>query len=101
VKILLILQIYGIFYRSAESLFRNYHDIKNVLGVGEIPNSRTFSRRARMIDWHKIKNEILQSINTYKENYAIDSFIVRTCNSSTASRRKNYGSCGIRKYETP
>jgi hypothetical protein len=49
VKILLILQIYGISYRSAESFFRNYHDIKNVLGVREIPNSRTFSRRARMI----------------------------------------------------
>jgi len=88
VKILLILQIYGISYRSAESFFRNHPDIKNVLGVREIPNSRTFSRRARMIDWHKINNEILPSINTYKENYAIDSFIVKTCKSSTASRRK-------------
>jgi len=101
VKILLILKIYGISYRSAESFFRNYHDIKNVLGVIEIPNFRTLYTRARMIDWHKINNEILQSINTYKENYAIDSFIVRTCKSSTASRRKNYGSSGMRKYETP
>ena len=91
VKILLILQIYGISYRSAESFFRNHPDIKNVLGVEEIPNFRTLSRRARMIDWHKINNEILQLINTYKENSAIDSFIVRTCKSSTASRRKNYG----------
>jgi len=91
VKILLIFQIYGISYRSAESFFRNHPDIKNVLGVEEIPNFRTLSRRARMIDWHKINNEILQSISTYKENSAIDSFIVRTCKSSTASRRKNYG----------
>ena len=37
----------------------------------------------------KINNEILQLINTYKDNYAIDSFIVRTCKSSTASRWKN------------
>jgi hypothetical protein len=44
-----------------------------------------------MIDWHKINNEILQSINTYKENSAIDSFIVRTCRSSTASKRKKKG----------
>jgi transposase, IS4 family len=91
VKILLILHIYGISYRSAESFFRNHIDIKNVLGVREIPNFITLSRRARMIDWHKINNEILQSIDTYKENSDIDSFIVRTCKSSTASRRKNYG----------
>jgi len=88
VKLLLILQIYRISYRSSESLFRNHPDIKNVLGVREIPNFRTFSRRARMIDWHKINNELLQSINIYKENSAIDSFIVRTYKSSTASRRK-------------
>jgi len=54
-----------------------------------------------IVHWQKINNEILQSINTYKENSAVDSFIVRTCKSSTASRRKNYGSCGMRKYETP
>jgi hypothetical protein len=54
-----------------------------------------------IIDWHKINNEILQSINTYKENSAVDSFIVRTCKSSTASRRKNYGSCDMRIYEKP
>jgi len=88
VKILLILHIYGISYRSAESFFRNHIDIKNVLGVREIPNFITLSRRARMIDWHKIINEILKSINIYKENYGIDSFIVRTHKSSTASRRK-------------
>jgi len=90
VKILWILHIYGISYRSAESFFRNHPDIKNVL-VREIPNFRTLSRRTRMIDWHKINNEILQSISTYKENSTIDSFIVITCKSSTASRRKNYG----------
>jgi hypothetical protein len=49
VKILLILLIYGISYRSAESFFRNHPDIKNVLGVREIPNFRTLSRRTRMI----------------------------------------------------
>ncbi|MGC9123811.1 MAG: transposase [Thermoplasmata archaeon] len=78
VKILVILQIYGISYRSAENFFRNHPDIKNDLGLENIPNFRTFSRRARMIDWHKINNEILKSINTYKENSAIDSFIALT-----------------------
>jgi len=42
VKILLILKIYEISYRSAESFFRNHPDIKNELGVREIPNFRTF-----------------------------------------------------------
>ncbi|MFP3317845.1 MAG: hypothetical protein RXP98_01475 [Thermoplasmata archaeon] len=49
VKILLILLIYGISYRSAESFFRNHHDIKNVLVVRKIPNFRKLSRRTRMI----------------------------------------------------
>jgi hypothetical protein len=31
VKILVILQIYGISHRSAENFFRNHHDIKDVL----------------------------------------------------------------------
>ena len=44
VKILLILKIYGISYRSAESFFRNHPDIKNVLGVREIPNFITLKK---------------------------------------------------------
>jgi len=44
VKILLILQIYGIFYRSVQSFFRNHPDIKNELGVRKIPNFRTFQK---------------------------------------------------------
>ena len=91
VKILVILQIYGISYRSAENFFRNHPDLKNALDLENIQNFRTLSRKARMIDWHKINNKILPLINTYKENSAIDSFIVKTCKGSTASRRKNYG----------
>jgi len=50
--------------RSAEAFFKIYPDIKNVLDVREIRNFTTLSRKARMINRHKINNEILQSINT-------------------------------------
>jgi len=59
VKILVILQTYGISYRSAESFFRNHADIKSLLGIEIIPNLRTLYRRDRMNDRHKINTEVL------------------------------------------
>ena len=52
VKILLIIQIYGIPYRSTEKFFKNHPDLKMAICLNEIPNFRTLSRRARIIDWH-------------------------------------------------
>ena len=51
---------------------------------------RTLSRRARIIDWHYINALIVDLIATERENAAIDSFIVKTCKQSTASRRRIY-----------
>ena len=48
------------------------------LGIHEIPNFRTLSRRARIIDWRYINAVILDLIATERENTAIDSFIVKT-----------------------
>ena len=76
VKILLIIQIYGISYRSSKKFFKNHPDLKEVICLNEIPNFRTLSRRARMIDWHYVNAMILDLISTEKENAAIDSFIV-------------------------
>jgi len=75
-KILLITQIYGISYRSTEKFFKNHPDLKEAICLNEIPNFRTLSRRARMIDWHYVNAMILDLISTEKENAAIDSFIV-------------------------
>jgi hypothetical protein len=61
------------------------------LGIHEIPNFRTLSRRARMIDWRYINATILDMISTERENSAIDSFIVKTCKQSTAMRRRVHG----------
>jgi len=76
VKILLIIQIYGISYRSTEKFFKNHPDLKEAICLNEIPNFRTLTRRARMIDWHYVNAMILDLISTEKENAAIDSFIV-------------------------
>ncbi len=44
-----------------------------------------------MIDWHYINAMILDLIATEREDAAIDSFIVKTCKQSTASRRRVRG----------
>ena len=91
VKILVVLQIYGISYGSSENFLRNHRDIMDALEIHEIPNFRTLSRRARMIDLRYINAMILGLISTERENAAIDSLIVNTCKQSTAMRRRIYG----------
>lgn len=90
-KILVILQMYGISFRSSSSFFLNHPDLKDFIGIASIPNFRTLSRRARMVDWHYLNALILDLIATERENAAIDSFIVKTCKQSAASRRRTYG----------
>ena len=64
VKILLIIQMYGISYRSSKKFFKNHPDLKEAICLAEIPNFRTLSRRARMIDWHYVNAMILDLIST-------------------------------------
>jgi hypothetical protein len=90
VKILVLLQMYGISYRSSRDFLLNHPDIMNEAGITAIPDFRTLSRRARMIDWHLVNAIVLDLITTERENSAIDSFIVKTCKQSTASRRRIY-----------
>ena len=61
------------------------------LGIHEIPNFRTLSKRARMFDWYCINAVIFDLIATERENAAIDSFIMKTCKQSTAIRRRIHG----------
>ena len=91
VKILVMLQLYGISYRSSKNFFLNHVDIMETIGMKDIPNFRTLSRRSRTIDWHLVNAVVLDLIATERENSAIDSFIVKTCKQSTASRRRMYG----------
>jgi transposase len=86
-KVLIVLQIFNISYRSARIFLTNHEEYIRMAGIKEIPSFQTLSRRARMIDLHAINNEItyLYSIESIA---AIDSFIIHTCKHSTAMRRK-------------
>ena len=96
VKIIVILQIYGISYRSSGKFFNNHPELMNIAGINRIPDFRTLSYRALRIDWHEINAGIIDLIETGKDNAAIDSFIVKTCKHTTAQRRRPWG-----KYKDP
>ena len=84
VKIIVILQIYGISYRSSFKFFNNHPELMNLVGIRKIPDFRTLSYRALRIDWHEINAGIIDLIESNGENAAIDSFIVKTCKHTTA-----------------
>ena len=88
VKILVILEIYGISYRSSRKFFNNHPELMDLLRIHVIPNFRTLSYRAFRMDWHEINAGIIDLMDTGNENAAIDSFIVKTCKDSTAQRMR-------------
>ncbi len=89
-KILVLLQIFGISYRSAMIFLRNHEKYLALIGVTEIPSFQTLSRRARLLDLHAINMEIT-FLYCMEEIAAVDSFMIHTCKYSTAMRRKYWG----------
>ncbi len=96
VKIIVILQIYGISYRSSGKFFNNHPELMDLVSIRKIPDFCTLSYRALRIDWHEINVGIIDLIESNGENAAIDSFIVKTCKHTTAQRRRKSG-----KYKDP
>lgn len=96
VKILVILQIYSISYRSSGKFFNNHLEPMSIVGIKRIPDFRTLSYRAIRMDWHEINACLIDLIDTGNENAAIDSFIVKTCKHTTAQRRRKSG-----RYKDP
>ena len=90
VKILVILQIYCISYSSSGKFFNNHPELMSIVGIKRIPNFRTLSYRSIRMDWHEINASL---IDTGNENAAIDSFIVKTCEHTTAKRRRRSMKC--------
>ena len=86
-KILVLLQIFGISYRSARIFLNNHEEYLAMVGVRDIPSFQTLSRRARSFDLHAI-NRGITFLYSMKECAAIDSFMIHTCKYSTAMRRK-------------
>ena len=96
VKIIVILKIYGISYRSSRYFFNNHTEFTELLNITDIPNFRTLSYRSLRMDWHYINSAIIDIISPDNDNAAIDSSIVRTCKDTTAQRRRRTG-----KYKDP
>jgi len=58
VKILMLLQIFHISYRSSAIFLGKHPEYMDMIGTGTIPSFQTISRRARSIDMHEINSEI-------------------------------------------
>ena len=90
VKIIVILKIYGVSYRSSKYFFNNHPEFMEMLNIKDIPNFRTLSYRSLRIDWHFINAAIIDMIDPDNDNAAVDSSTVKTCRDTTAQRiRKN------------
>ena len=96
VKIIVILKIYGVSYRSSRYFFNNHPEFMEMLNMTDIPNFRTLSCRSLRIDWHFINSSIIDIINPYNDSAAVDSSVVKTCRDTTAQRRRKNG-----KYKDP
>ena len=94
-KILVVLQIFSISYRSARIFLANHGEYLRMIDLKEIPSFQTLSRRARTLDLHAINREIT-FLHAMESIAAMDSFMIHTCKYSTASRRKLWG-----KYRDP
>jgi len=95
VKILMLLQIFHISYRSSAIFLGKHPEYMDMIGISSIPSFQTISRRARSIDMHEINSEIA-SLYMNGNMAAMDSFMIHTCKYSTASRRRRHG-----KYRDP
>ena len=94
-KILILLQIFNISYRSSGIFLENHREYTELIGITDIPSFQTLSRRSRSFDLHAINTEI-ESLYSMNEIAAFDSFMIHTCKQSTAERRMKY-----RNYKDP
>ena len=94
-KILILLQIFNISYRSSGIFLENHREYMELIGIKDIPSFQTLSRRSRSFDLHAI-NMIIQLMHSVNEIAAFDSFMIHTCKQSTAERRRKY-----RNYKDP
>ena len=77
VKIIVILRIYGISYRSSKYFFNNHREFLELLDITGITDFRTLSYRSLRIDWHYINSAIIDIINPDNDNASQFSGIYR------------------------
>ena len=78
-KMLVLLRIFNISYRSSEIFLENHGEYMELIGITEIPSFQTLSRRSRSLDLHTI-NMIIQSLYSINEIAAFDSFMIHASN---------------------
>jgi hypothetical protein len=88
-KILILLQIFNISYRSSGIFLENHGEYMELIGITEIPSFQTLSRRSRSFDLHAI-NMIIQSLYSINGVAAFDSFMIHACKYTTAERRRKH-----------
>ena len=88
-KILILLLIFNISYRSSGIFLENHREYMELIGITEIPSFQTLSRRSRSLDLHTINMEI-ESLYSINEIAVFDSFMIHTCKYLTAERRRKY-----------
>ena len=96
VKIIVILRIYGISYRSSRHFFNNHREFMELLDITGIPDFRTLSYSSLRIDWYYINSAVIDIIVPDNDSAAIDSSIVKTCKDTRAQRSRRTG-----KYKDP
>ena len=84
VKIIVILKIYGVSYRSSKYFLNNHRESMELLSITDIPDFRTLSYRSLRIDWHFINSSIIDMTNPYNDSAAVDSSVVKPCKDTTA-----------------
>ena len=87
-KILILLQISDISYRSSGIFLINHEEYLRMIGLKEITSFQTLSRRARSMDLHAINREIV-FLHSMKECAAVDPFMIHIQEYSTVLRRKH------------
>ncbi|MCL4452599.1 MAG: hypothetical protein M1317_00655 [Candidatus Thermoplasmatota archaeon] len=87
-KVLVLLQLFRVSYRSAKIFLTNHGEYIKMIGIKDIPPSfQTLSGMARLFDLHSINREVT-SIYSMESITAIDSVMVHTCGHYTAIRRR-------------
>ena len=96
VKIILILKIYGILYRSSKYFYNKHKEFLELLNITDIPNFGILSYRSLRIEWHLINSSIIDITNPDNDSAAVDSSVEKSCVDTNAQRRRKNG-----KYTDP
>ena len=86
-EIIILLQLFGLFYRSAKIFLTNNKKYLRITEINVILRSQTLPKKARLFDLQTINSEIY-FLYSMEFIAAIDSFMVHTGKHSTALSKR-------------